>query len=58
MPKKKQPLRYAIHTEPVTEIDEKVLNLFCHITFGMNLEETIEVVKKNAGGKYDDLFEK
>ena len=58
MPKKKQPLRYTVHTEPVTEIDEAALNMFCRIAFGMNLEQTVQAVNKNAGGKYDDLFEK
>lgn len=58
MSKSKSPPEVRIHAEPATEIDEAVLNLFCRIAFGMNTEQTVAAVRKNAGGRYDELYER
>ena len=56
MSKAKKPMKVRVRTEEITEIDDKALNLFCYIAFGMNLEQTVQAVKKNADGKYDSLY--
>lgn len=56
MAKKRTPPKVTVTFEPACDIDDKALNLFCRIAFGMNLEQTVQAVKKNAGGKYDSLY--
>lgn len=56
MSRKKPEIRFNVVFEPAAEIDETVLNLFCRIAFGMNLEQAVKEVRKNAGGKYDEIF--
>ena len=58
MAKKRTSPKVTVTFEPACDIDDTALNLFCRIAFGMNLEQTVQAVRKNAGGKYDDLYER
>lgn len=56
--RKKEPPKYTVHFEyPRTEEEhEAFMDIMCRIAFGMNLEQTVEAVAKNQGGRYDYLY--